>query len=167
MSEPYVGEIRMVGCNFAPVGWALCDGSAMYISQNAVLFSLIGTTYGGNGVSTFNLPDLRGRIPIHQGGGFVLGQAGGTEVETLATAQLPQHTHAATCRSTGSDSPNPAGAVLGVTAEKQYSIPDWPNAQMNAGAIGATGGGQAHENRPPFLAVNFIIALLGVYPSQS
>ena len=167
MAQPYVGEIRMVGCNFAPVGWAFCDGSVLSISQNEVLFNLIGTTYGGDGVNTFKLPDLRGRIPLHQGAGFVLGQAGGTEAETLTTQQIPQHTHAATCRSTGSDSPNPAGAVWGVTAQNQYTPSDSMNAQMSAGTVGAAGGSQPHENRAPFLVVNFIIALFGVFPTQT
>ena len=157
----------MVGCNFAPVNWAFCDGSVLAISQNEALFNLIGTTYGGDGVSTFNLPDLRGRIPMHQGAGFVLGQLGGTESVTLTSQQVPQHTHAALARSTSSDSPNPAGAVWGATAESQYGTADTINAQMNASAIGSVGGSQPHENRPPFMVVNFIIALFGVFPSQN
>jgi len=132
-----------------------------------VLFNLIGTTYGGDGVNTFNLPDLRGRIPIHQGPGFVLGQLGGTESVTLTSQQVPQHTHAALARSASSDSPNPAGAVWGATAANQYGPADTINAQMNAAAIGTAGGSQPHENRPPFMVVNFIISLFGVFPSQN
>jgi microcystin-dependent protein len=167
MSQPYVGEIRMVGCNFAPVGWAFCDGSTLAISQNDVLFALIGTTFGGDGVSTFNLPDLRGRIPVHQGPGFVLGQAGGTESITLTPAQLPSHNHLASCRSTTSDSPNPAGAIWGATSQNQYEPPASINAQMMPAAVASAGGNQPHENRPPFLVVNFIISLFGIFPTQS
>ena len=157
----------MVGCNFAPVGWAFCDGSVFAISQNDALYNWLGTTYGGDGVSTFNLPDLRGRLPVHQGTGYVLGQLGGTESVTLTGQQVPQHTHPALCLSTGSDSPNPAGTIWGATSETQYAPSDTINAQMNGAAIGMTGGSQPHENRPPFLVVNFIIALFGIFPSQT
>jgi microcystin-dependent protein len=170
MSSPYVGEIRIFAGNFAPVGWALCQGQLLSISENEVLFQLIGTTYGGDGQSTFGLPDLRGRFPIHQGAGFVVGQSAGAENVTLTATQLPSHYHGAVASGGGNVvspqnavwSTDPFGNTAAYTPPPSGTLPN-----MNSNAIGNTGGGQAHENRQPYLAVNFIISLFGVFPSQS
>ena len=166
MSQPYIGEIRMVGFNFAPVDWAFCNGAVLAITQNETLFNLIGTTYGGDGVSTFALPSLQSRVPIHQGSGFTVGQTGGVETVTLSVSQIPAHTHAAQASSGGGTSNNPAGNFWANWTGSQYSD-QGTNSAMNAGATGAGGGSQPHDNLMPYLAVNFIIALYGVYPSQS
>jgi microcystin-dependent protein len=170
MSNPYVGEIRMFAGNFAPQGWAFCDGSLLAISQNDVLFNLIGTTYGGDGQTTFALPDLRSRVPVHMGQGAglsarTIGQSGGAEAVTLTTNQLPQHTHAA-ASSASSNSASPQGTVWGGWSSTQYSD-QGANAAMNPAALTNAGGSQPHDNMLPFQAVNFIIALFGIYPSQS
>lgn len=180
MSTSYIGEIRMFGGNFAPMGWMLCQGQLLPIAEYDTLFMLIGTTYGGDGMNTFALPDLRGRIPIHQGSGpgltpRTLGQMGGTESVTLNTTQMPSHTHAVVATpqavsSVGNDL-SPAGnhwARAG--GERGYG--DTANVTMAADllstpTVGDAGDNRPHENRPPYLAVNFIISLFGVYPSQS
>lgn len=166
MSQPYVGEIRMFGGNFAPVNWSFCNGALLPISQYDTLFALIGTTYGGDGQNTFGLPDLRGRLPFHQGGGFVQGQLAGTETVTLSTQQLPVHTHLAMCSSGGTATSAPANAVWLNWAQNQYTDQQ-PTSTMPNGALQLTGSNQAHENLMPYLTVNFIIALFGVYPTQS
>ena len=170
MSQPFVGEIRMAGFNFAPQSWAFCDGSTLSIAQNDVLFSLIGTTYGGDGQSTFNLPDLRGRLAIHQGSvqgtPFPIGQHAGSETVTLTSNQLPAHNHPALAQSAPGSQPGPAGALWAGSIQTPYST-NAPNATMNPQAIGLAGGNQPHENRMPYLAITFIIALFGVYPSQN
>lgn len=171
MSTPFIGDISMVGFNFAPVGWALCDGQLLSIAQYSALFALIGTTYGGDGVSTFAVPDLRGRIPIHQfqGPGLsprTIGGSDGSETVTLITSQLPSHTHAPLAAA-ASTSPSPANAVWGaVSSGLPYSADAAPSLAMNAQTVGVAGGGQAHTNLQPALCVNFIIALEGVFPSQ-
>lgn len=175
MSQPFVGEIRLVPYNFAPQGWAFCNGQLMPISQNETLFNLIGTTYGGDGQSTFALPDLRGRFPIHQGGGFTLAETGGAETVTLTVQQLPAHTHVALCdNSMGGNQLSPASGVWSFDTSGQFgSYAAAPTFQqgiadtMNAGAVGPAGGSQPHDNRQPYLAINFIISLFGVFPSQS
>jgi microcystin-dependent protein len=152
------------------VNWAFCNGQLLAISENDVLFALLGTTYGGDGQETFALPDLRSRVPIHQGTGastYAMGQNGGVETVTLTVQQIPVHTHVPVCRAAGSDSPNPANAVWGATDATQYSASNTANAFMNAGTVGAAGGSQPHDNMPPILAVNFIISLFGIFPSQS
>jgi len=165
MSQPYVGEIRMFAGNFAPAGWALCQGQVLSIDQNPTLFQLIGTTYGGDGQTTFQLPNLQSRVPVHVGPGFVLGQAAGTESVTLLTTQIPSHSHvpqaAATATVTG-----PANNVLGGGFSKWYDN-NPPNANMSNAMIGNTGGNQPHDNMLPFLVINFIISLFGVFPSQT
>jgi microcystin-dependent protein len=175
MSNPYVGEIRMFGGNFQPAGWMFCDGQLLPISENETLFNLIGTTYGGDGQSTFGLPDLRGRVPIHQGTGssgtpYVLAQSGGTESVTLTSNQMPTHNHSALAASTGQVA-SPAGAVLAVatstqTGMKIYSTTVTPNTALNANSISPVGGSQPHDNIQPTLAVSFIISLFGIFPHQ-
>lgn len=165
MSQPYVGEIRMGGWNFAPSGWAFCDGALMAISQNATLFNLIGTTYGGDGQSTFALPDLRGRLPVHQGTGFVIGQSAGSESVTLTTSQIPGHSHALEASSGGATSTDPTGQTYAAASADVY-VPPTSLASMNESTT-STGGGQPHDNRMPYLCVSFVISLFGVFPSQS
>jgi microcystin-dependent protein len=158
----------MFGGNFAPVGWAFCDGSLVPITENETLFNLIGTTYGGDGQSTFALPDLRSRVPLHAAhdfNGFVPGQAGGAESVTLTTPQLPGHSHVPAGNTVGT-TPNPSNAVWASWTGSQYSA-QAPAAVMNAAAIQNTGGNQPHDNMLPFLTLNFIIALFGVFPTQS
>jgi len=170
MSQPFVGEIRMVGFNFAPVGWMFCNGQILPISEYETLYQLIGTTYGGDGQSTFGLPNLQSRIPFHQGSGagntLVIGQLSGTETVTLTTNQIPVHTHSLAASSAGGTKPSPAGGVWAASTLEQFSTE--ANAHtMDPSTIAATGGGQPHDNLPPFLVINFIISLFGVFPSQS
>ena len=170
MAEPYIGEIRMGGWNFEPQGWAFCNGQLLNISDNDVLFALLGTTYGGDGQNTFGLPDLRGRIPIHQGnsgqGALALGQSGGAETVTLNTNQIPSHAHTLAGTTANSNSASPVGNVLGQSAGASiYSGPGNPRA-MGA-AIQPTGGNQPHDNMPPYQCVTFIISLYGIFPSQN
>jgi microcystin-dependent protein len=166
--DPFLGEIRMFGGNFAPAGWATCDGQLLPIAQNTALFSLIGTIYGGNGQTTFALPDLRGRLPVHTGSGLAIGQAGGSETVTLTATNLPAHTHVANAASAGTTL-GPASqywaADPGENVAPYAAAPD--GNVMSGAAIGAQGGSQPHENMQPFLAITFIIALQGIYPSRS
>jgi microcystin-dependent protein len=168
MSNPYVGEIRIFAGNFAPLNWAICDGSLQSIANNSTLFNLIGTTYGGDGVNTFGLPDLRGRAPFHQGGGFIIGQLSGSESVNLTTNQIPNHTHTPLAASGGSavgaNSPN--GNVWSGWTGGQFTA-QAPTAAMSPAAVGFAGSSQPHDNMPPFLVINFIISLFGVYPSQT
>jgi microcystin-dependent protein len=164
----------MFGGTFAPVGWAFCQGQALSIAQYPALFQLLGTTYGGDGVNTFNLPDLRGRIPLHQGaaaGGsqHVLGETGGVEQVALTVAQMPAHNHAAQAQSGNGTQAGPGNGVWARELDanlKPFSVTQTPSGTMNAACVGSVGGGQPHENRMPFLAVNFIIALEGIFPSR-
>lgn len=167
MAQPYVGEIRMFAGNFPPAGWAFCDGQSLPISENETLFQLIGTTYGGDGEATFNLPDLRGRIPMHQGNGFTLAETGGVEDVTLTVQQIPNHSHSMTATTTPGTQSSPAGNRLAQSRNIAPYINDTPNATMRAGAIAPTGGSQPHTNMQPFLCVHFIISLFGIFPSQS
>lgn len=164
MSNPYVGEIRMFGGNFAPAGWMFCEGQLLPISENETLFNLIGTTYGGDGQSTFALPDLRGRLPIHQGNGFILAETGGVEEVTLTTQQIPIHTHALIATGTVGTALNPAGNVTaqGITITIYREAP--ANTPTAATAIGQVGGSQPHTNFQPYLCINFIISLFGIFP---
>ncbi len=172
MSSPYVGEIRMFAGNFPPVGWAFCQGQLIPIAEYTDLFNLIGTTYGGDGLSTFGLPNLASRIPMHKGTGpsgqtYVIGQMAGQEQVTLTTNQIPSHSHAALANTSGS-STSPNGTVWAGSADlKQFSPPAQINGQMNSGAIQGSGGSQPHDNMIPFLCVNFIISLYGIYPTSS
>lgn len=166
MGQPYVGEIRMFGGNFAPVGWMFCQGQLLPISENEVLFNLIGTTYGGDGQSTFALPDLQSRIPIHQGNGFTLAQAGGSETVTLTAQQTPTHTHTMMASNDVPAGSSPQNSVPGQAAAKLYRAGS-PSVSLNAQSMGSAGGSQPHENVQPFLCINFIISLFGIFPSQS
>lgn len=174
MSEPYLGEIKMFGGNFAPVGWSFCDGSLLSISQYEALFALLGTTYGGDGQTTFALPDLRGRIPLHMGTNpqtgthFPLGQMAGTETVALLPNQLPAHTHFVTAQTAANtvQTGNPANAVWAPSDFNRFST-NPPDGAMNPAAITFQGGNQPHDNVMPFLTVSFIIALEGIFPSQN
>lgn len=170
MSEPYVGEIRMVGFNFAPLDWALCDGQLLAISQNETLFELIGTTYGGDGQTTYALPNLQSRIPFHMGSNgqttLVLGQIAGSETVTLVTSEIPAHGHPLAANSENGTQPTPAGGVWAASPLGQFSTETSSNT-MDPSTMTATGGGQPHDNMPPYQVVNFIISLYGIYPSQS
>lgn len=171
MATPYVGEIRMFAGNFAPVGWSFCDGSLQPISEYETLFNLIGTTYGGDGESTFALPDLRGRIPIHQGsapfGTFVLGQMAGTETVTLTESTTPQHSHPFVTSTNIANTPNAGNNLLGVSSQAQMFFGDPSRVPMAPDMISPAGGSQPHENMMPFLCLNFIISFFGIYPTQS
>lgn len=172
MGEPYVGEIRMFGGNFPPSGWAFCSGQLMPISENETLFQLIGTTYGGDGQETFALPNLQSRVPIHMGTGpdgttYQIGEMAGVESVTLTTQQIPNHTHPLSASGDTGDQASPAGFL---TSNSNGAIPyieDVPGSLLNASAIGAAGGSQPHENCQPFLCINFILSLFGLFPSQN
>lgn len=172
MADPYIGEIRMFGGNFAPSGWAFCQGQLLPISENDALFSLIGTIYGGDGQSTFALPDLRGRLPVHQGNNYVIGQLFGVENVTLNSNQIPAHTHSLTGSSNSTSgvftatSKDPGNNVVGKTSKPIYAD-SAPTGNMHQQAISTSGGSQPHNNLQPFLCINFIIALAGIYPPQS
>jgi microcystin-dependent protein len=167
--QPYVGEIRMFGGNFAPVGWMLCNGQLLQISGNETLFNLIGTTYGGDGQSTFALPNLQSRVPVHQGPGFPIAQMAGSETVTLTTAQIPPHSHPAIASSaSGANQTSPSNASwVGNNTLKPYNSGPNVTSNMAASNIGFTGGSQPHDNMLPYLAINFIISLFGVYPSPT
>lgn len=167
MANPYIGEIRMFAGNFAPQYWSFCDGSVLSISENEVLFTLLGTTYGGDGVTTFALPDLRGRVPVHQGNGTALGQSAGTESVTLNGQQLPIHSHTLMGTSASATATAPGGQLLASVSSGEVYINDTPGAALNAASLSGSGGSQPHENRMPFQAINYIIATTGIYPSQS
>src|SRR5258708_4474656 len=154
MSSPYIGEIRMFAGNFAPVGWAFCNGAIMPIDQNDALFNLIGTTYGGDGQTTFALPNLQSRVPVHVGPGFALGQSGGTESVTLTTSQIPAHSHVPQATSAEGSQPSPAGAVWASTPVLTVYSTAPPSVTMDPGAIGSAGGSQPHDNMIPFLVIN-------------
>lgn len=170
MSDPYVGEIRLFGGNFAPVGWSLCQGQLLPISENEVLFNLIGTTYGGDGEQTFALPDLRGRVPMHQGAlfgtSYQMGEVAGTETVTLLPQHLPAHTHGLIASTAAASGATPAGAVLAATTVASYDSGAATTA-MASTAVGTAGGAQPHDNMAPTLAINYIIAMYGIYPSPT
>ena len=169
MSSPFIGEIRMFGGNFAPAGWAFCNGALIPISENDALFNLIGTTYGGDGQSTFALPNLQSRVPVHVGPGFALGQSGGAETVTLTTNQIPAHSHVAQCFATGGNQNSPLNGVWALSTSGSIygdTAPD-PTVTFAPVAIGSSGGSQPHDNMIPFLAVNFILSLFGIFPSQT
>ena len=167
MAQPYVGEIRMFAGNFAPAGWMFCEGQLLPISEYETLFQLIGTTYGGDGQSTFALPDLRGRIPIHQGNGFVLAETGGAEEITLTVNQIPAHSHPLLGSSAPGTSSAPQNNVLSKSTSGFLYINENPSSQMAVTSISSTGGSQPHTNFQPYLCVDFIISLFGIFPSPT
>jgi microcystin-dependent protein len=169
MAQPYVGEIRMFAGNFAPAGWMFCEGQLLPISENETLFQLIGTTYGGDGQSTFALPDLRGRIPLHFGNGFTQGETGGVETVTLTTQQIPAHNHPLLA-TLNQGAQNPPAQQLLAQSPTQNAFPygtDVPPATLNPGSISPVGGSQPHNNFQPYLCIDFIISLFGIFPSQT
>ncbi|MBL9133493.1 MAG: phage tail protein [Verrucomicrobiaceae bacterium] len=175
MGTPYVGEIRIFAGNFAPAGWQFCDGTLLPISENETLFNLIGTTYGGDGQNTFAVPDLRGRLPIHQGQGpglstnRVIGETGGVEEVTLSINQIPSHTHPMLASNNTAGGTSPAGMVFGAGTEVTVTAfgSDAPLTTLSPAAVTSVGGSQPHENLQPYLCVNFIISLFGIYPSPT
>ena len=169
MAQPYVGEIRIFAGNFAPAGWMFCEGQLLPISENETLFNLIGTTYGGDGQSTFALPDLRGRLPMHQGNGFVLAETGGAEEVTITVNTMPAHTHTFLGTGNNASSTSPANnvpAVVPTVGIIPYGA-DAPKTNLAAQSISSVGGSQPHTNFQPYLCVDFIISLFGIFPSQT
>jgi microcystin-dependent protein len=170
MAQPYVGEIRMFAGNFPPSGWMFCEGQLLPISENETLFQLIGTTYGGDGQSTFALPDLRGRIPIHMGNGFILAENGGVEEITLTIQQIPAHSHTFLATSDAASTAAPAPSETFARALASTITPygtDAPNVNMSPQMIGSDGGSQPHTNFQPYLCIDFIISLFGIFPSPT
>jgi microcystin-dependent protein len=169
MAQPYVGEIRMFAGNFAPAGWMFCDGQILPISENETLFNLIGTTYGGDGQSTFALPDLRSRLPLHFGADYALAETGGAEEVTLTANQIPLHTHSLLATSDTATTSSPTGAVFAASTGATTSPygTDAPTTTLNPQSVGTVGGSQPHTNLQPFLCVNFIISLFGIFPSPN
>jgi len=171
MSEPFLAEVRMVGFNYAPRGWAFCDGQILPINQNQSLYSLLGTTYGGDGRTTFALPDIRGRTPIHVGSGHRLGQKSGEETHTLSANEMPQHRHLFRASTTEANRPTSGGEVLARTTSadiyRDSDLSPLNFTNLRSGTITNVGGSQAHENMQPFLAVNYCIALQGLFPSRN
>lgn len=166
MSEPFMGEIKITSFGFAPRGWALCNGQLLAISQNQALFSLLGTTYGGDGRVNFALPDLRGRVPIHFGGGFTLGERAGETAHILIVSELPTHSHTLPATSAAATSTDPVGQSFAVSNNALYAEPTTP-LPMDSRLISVAGGSQPHNNLMPFLTLNFCIALQGIFPSQN
>jgi len=171
MSQPFIGEIRMFGGSFAPAGWAFCDGQLVPISENDTLFNLIGTTYGGDGQETFAMPDLQGRVPLHQGtlagNTYQIGEKAGVENVTLSTNQIPIHSHPFLASNDGANSPNPGSSAIGRSPQVNMFFNGSTSTVMNASIIGPIGGSQPHENMQPFLVVSFIISLFGIFPTQN
>ena len=169
MSTPYIGEIRLVGFNFAPASWAFCDGSLLSVADNAALFNLLGTTYGGDGQNTFALPNLTGRVVMHQGPGtgstYTIGQTGGVTSVTLSANQMPLHTHAVNSRSGGGNAVTAAGNFFAPTSPPVYAVPAGYVAMGSS--VASAGGSQSHDNMQPYLVMNYIISLYGIYPSQN
>jgi microcystin-dependent protein len=167
MAQPYVGEIRMFAGNYNPSGWAFCDGRLLSISDDETLYQLIGTTYGGDGLDTFAVPDLRGRLPLHQGNGFPLGGTGGVEEVTLNVTQIPRHAHGFGASTSPGSQARPQGGVLAYAPGVAPYVVDVPTTPLDAGAVEPTGLGQPHPNLQPYLSVHFIIARFGIYPSPT
>jgi microcystin-dependent protein len=167
MAEPFLAEIRMMSFNFAPKGWSLCNGTLLPINQNQALFSLLGTTYGGNGQTTFALPNLQGSVPIHMGSGHALGEIGGEQNHTLTISEMPQHVHGANASSTDGTLGSPSGNLLARAAPANPYIAPTSQGALNAGTLANTGGSQPHNNMQPYLTISFCIALQGIFPSQN
>lgn len=167
MAQPYVGEIRMFAGNFAPAGWMFCEGQLLPISENETLFQLIGTTYGGDGESTFALPDLRGRVPIHQGNGFVLAETGGVEEVTLTTNQIPNHTHAMLASNVNGSTSLPQNSLFAKSTSNEPYSGFATDTSLSPNSISSVGGSQPHSNMQPFLCIDFIISLFGIFPTPT
>jgi len=170
MAQPYVGEIRMFAGNFAPAGWMFCEGQLLPISEYETLFNLIGTTYGGDGQSTFALPDLRGRVPIHFGNGFTLAETGGVEEVTLTVSQIPAHSHPCLGSNNLANAVAPANTLVPASPSSATTFPygtDNPPATLSPQSVSSVGGSQPHNNFQPYLCVDFIISLFGIFPSQT
>jgi microcystin-dependent protein len=165
MGSPFLAEIKIISFNFAPRGWAFCNGQLLPINQNQALFALLGTTYGGNGTTTFALPNLQGRVPFHFGGNFTLGQVGGEATHTLSTSEMPAHNHLAMASSNNADQVSPSGNFWAKGAASAYSAA--ANNAMSSASLANAGGSQPHANLSPFLTLNFVIALQGIFPSRS
>jgi microcystin-dependent protein len=167
MSEPFLGEVKMISWNYNPKGWAFCNGQFLPINQNQALFSLLGTMYGGNGQTTFALPDLRARIPIHVGSGFTQGQAGGESAHTLTLGEMPTHMHFVVADTADGSATPPANPRLAASTGQPLYGPAANLVTMAASEVGSTGGSQPHANEQPYLTINFIIALQGIFPSRN
>jgi microcystin-dependent protein len=163
----YVGEVRMFAGNFPPNGWMFCQGQTLAISENETLFQLIGTTYGGDGQETFNLPNLASRVPVHRGSGFVIGQTGGVETVTLTVQQIAAHSHAMLATSSISNQTSPANNVVAQSSTGKLYVEDTPTANLSNIVVSPVGGNQPHNNLQPYLCINFIISLFGIFPSQT
>jgi microcystin-dependent protein len=166
MTEPFLSEIKIMSFSFPPKGWALCNGQLLPINQNQALFSLLGTTYGGNGLVNFGLPDLQGRVPIHIGASHTLGGRGGEQAHTLTISELPAHVHTANASSATSNAPMPTSSLLASSVNQAYAPPS-NLTTLNPASVTNVGGSQAHPNMQPFLVLNFCIALQGIFPSQN
>lgn len=170
MTDPFVGEIRLFAGNFAPLNWAFCNGQLVAISENTALYQLLGTTYGGDGVETFALPNLQGRLPYHQGPGFVIGQVAGTETVTLTSQQLPSHNHLAQANTAAGTSDTPSNQVWATASVNLFATPGSgvsADTTLDAATIAPNSGSQPHDNLPPFVCVSFIISLAGLFPQQN
>ena len=167
MAQPYVGEVRLFAGNFAPAGWNFCDGSLLAISENETLFNLIGTTYGGDGQTSFGVPDLRGRVPVHQGNGYTMGETAGVEQVTLTSNQLPTHNHGFNASTDSGTQSGPPGEALGAGSGVSIYRPVPPAAAMDASVLNMVGGSQPHDNMQPYIVINYIISLFGIYPSPT
>jgi microcystin-dependent protein len=166
MAEPFLGEIRIMSFNFPPKGWAECNGQFLPINQNQALFSLLGTMYGGNGQTTFALPNFQGRVPMHVGAGFTQGQAFGESSHTITQSEMPAHTHNVSASGTQGGNAVPTNNILARTTDNVYQTPQ-SLTTLNSGSLLAVGGSQPHENRQPYLTLNFCIALQGIFPSRN
>jgi microcystin-dependent protein len=167
MYQPYIGEIRLFAGTFAPLGWAFCDGQLLPIAENDALFTLIGTTYGGDGQTTFALPDLKGRIPIHQGNGFILAETGGVEEVTLTVNQVPAHSHPFVANDTTGSTSLPENSLLAKSTSNTPYSPFTPTVPLSPQSLSITGGSQPHTNFQPYLCIHFIISLFGLFPNQT
>jgi microcystin-dependent protein len=170
MSTPFLGEIKIISWNYAPKAWAFCNGQQLPINQNQALFSLLGTMYGGNGQTTFALPDFRGKVPIHVGAGFIQGQVGGESAHTITQSEMPMHTHVLNGSTQPGNAPvpfGPSGNILASSAANLIYAQPTNLVAMNAGSVTSVGGSQPHENKQPYLVLNFIIALQGIFPSRN
>ena len=167
MAEPFLGEVRIMSFGFAPNGWAMCNGQLLPINQNQALFALLGTTYGGNGQTTFGLPNLQGRVPLYVGNGFTQGETAGEENHTLNVQEIPAHNHVPSGNSTADNVGTPVGNTWGLNASAGFSNDLAGLVAMNSTTIGNAGGSQPHNNMPPFLTLNMCIALSGIFPSRN